>query len=244
MKRILIILILVCASVFAHAQKTVVMGLPFHVNRIKAIAEYQRFLSEALKDAGLSLQIKVVRERLPYDLMIAGDLDAIMYDDLGISKDRQKTVTTSFPIIKTRSRIFHLANNPNFADRKYKDKKISTLRGCVVMANYLIEKEVRRRGFSFIHAGSQMQCINTILDGKADYFIAIEEVGRSALDSIPGAKDKFVVSETVFLEIPVYLTFNKKFRDDLPRIEAALKKKLTGDLSAFPLIAVNLNKLP
>lgn len=244
MKRLLMVLIFLLASPCVHAQKKVAMGLPFHVNRIKAIAEYQRFLSEALKEAGFTLEIKVVRERLPYDLLVGGELDSIMYDDLGLRKDRQKTVSTSFPIIKTRSRYFHLKNNPQLLDRKYKDKTISSLRGCVIMANYLIEKEVRRRGFNFIHAGSQMQCINTILDGKADYFIAIEEVGRSALESTPGAKDKFTVSDTVFLEVPLYLTFHKKFQPDLPRIEASLKKKLTGDLSGFPLIATNLNKMP
>ncbi|WII71876.1 transporter substrate-binding domain-containing protein [Bdellovibrio sp. 22V] len=230
-------------QVFAQG-KPLVIGLPYQVKRITAVVEYQSFIADSLKDAGFDMRTKITTVQVPYEHLVAGELDGVLYDDLGIKEGRKNTVSTSFPIIKTRSRYFYLKDNPKFKKRDFSDRHMASLKGCISTANKTIEAEALRRKLSFINANNPYQNVTAVLEGQADYFIAVEEVGKSAVAAHPLAKDKFAFSDVVFTELPLYLTLHKKFHKDMPRIEEALKKRLRGDLSKYPLISDNLNKNP
>ncbi|WP_373999474.1 substrate-binding periplasmic protein [Bdellovibrio bacteriovorus] len=209
-----------------------------------SIIEYQNFVQKALKDAGFETHIKVTSGKVPYEQMLSGEIDGILYDDLHIKKERKKTVSTSFPLINTRSRFFYLKDNPKFKDKNFSNSHLAELKGCVSSANNIIEEEALRRKLNFINSSSPLQSLTAVLEGKADYFIAIEEVGKSAVNAHPEARNKIAFSEEVFKEIPLYLTFHKKHRKHMPKIESALIKNLRGDLRQYPQISDNLNKDP
>ncbi|WP_413570304.1 substrate-binding periplasmic protein [Bdellovibrio sp. HCB117] len=232
-------------NVTAYAQeKSLTLGIPYHVKRVTSIIEYQNFVQKALKDAGFEARIKVTSGKVPYEEMLSEEIDGILYDDLHIKKERKKTVSTSFPLINTRSRFFYLKENPKFKDKNFSSSYLATLKGCVSSANKIIEEEALRQKLNFINSNSPLQSVTAVLEGKADYFIAIEEVGKSAVNSHPEAKNKIVFSEKVFKEVPLYLTFHKKHGKDMPKIERALVKHLRGDLRQYPQISDNLNKDP
>ncbi|WP_155722572.1 substrate-binding periplasmic protein [Bdellovibrio bacteriovorus] len=232
-------------NVTALAQdKSLTLGIPYQVKRVTSIIEYQNFVQKALKDAGFESRIKVTSGKIPYDEMLSGGVDGILYDDLHIKKDRKNTVSTSFPLINTRSRFFYRKENPKFKNKNFSNAVLAELKGCVSSANKIIEEEALRRKLNFINSNSPLQSVTAVLEGKADYFIAIEEVGKSAVNSHPEAKNKIVYSEEVFKEVPLYLTFHKKHAKDMPKIERALVKNLRGDLRQYPQISENLNKDP
>ncbi|BEV69764.1 hypothetical protein Bb109J_c3184 [Bdellovibrio bacteriovorus] len=215
------------------------MGLPFHVNRVKAIQQYQDFLTGTLAQAGFKVTVQTSQGRLISQMLVDGELDAIMYDDKSWTEGRNKTVSVSFPIIRTRARVFYLSDH-----KKFSEEKLKKFKGGFSTNNIVLNKEASRRKLKYINTSSPLQSVVDLLGGKIDYFVAIQEVGLSVVDSHPEAKGRVVMGKTVFHEVPVYLTFARKFEPDLSRIEEAFRKALTGDLSKYPLIMENLNKEP
>lgn len=215
------------------------MGLPFHVKRVKAIQQYQDFLTGTLAQAGFKVTVQTSQGRLVSQMLVDGELDAIMYDDKSWTEGRNKTVSVSFPIIRTRARVFYLSDN-----KKFNEEKLRKFKGGVSTNNISLNKEAARRKLKYINTSSPLQSVVDLLGGKIDYFVAIQEVGLSVVESHPEAKGKVVMGKTVFLEAPLYMTFAKKFEPDMPKIEEAFRKALTGDLSKYPLIMDNLNRAP
>lgn len=243
MKQILILWIFLMSSL-AVAQETspmksLVMGLPFQVKRVRAIMEYQEFINQALADAGYHVVIQKTPAQRPYELLVQGKLDAIIYDDKSFVQQRDQTVSLSFPLIRTYGRVFYLGKNQKFNEQKLKDFK-----GGISLNNHALVLEANRQKLKYIHTSSPLQSVAQLVDGKIDYFIAIEEVGRSAIEAYPAAKGKVTMGQSYFMAVPLYLTFHKKLKTDLPRIEASFRKALAGDLSKYPLIMENLNKSP
>ncbi|KHD90068.1 MAG: hypothetical protein OM95_00110 [Bdellovibrio sp. ArHS] len=225
-------------------EKVLTLGVPFQIKRVGAIVEYQKLVSNALKDAGFETQTKVTAGKVPYEEMLAGKIDGILYDDLHIKKGRKHTISTSFPLIKTKSRIFYLKENPRFKNHDFSDTGLAKYKGSISSANKSIEAEALRRNLSFINSNNPLHNVTALLEGKVDYFIAIEEVGKSAVIAHPGAKDKISSSDTVFTEVPLYLTFHKKHGKEMAKIEQILIKHLRGDLRQYPQISESLNKDP
>ncbi|MFV8248941.1 hypothetical protein [Bdellovibrio bacteriovorus] len=222
-----------------QSPKPVVMGLPFHVKRIKAIMQYQDFINQTMSSVGYKVSIRNTQGSPPNKMLTDGQIDAITYDDKTWTEQRDKTVSLSFPIIRTRGRIFFKGNNTRFDETK-----LAKFKGGISNNNMAFTEEATRRKLRFINTASPLQSVVDLMSGKIDYFVAIQEVGLSAVDSHPEGKSSIVMGKTVFLEVPLYLTFSRKFQSDLPRIESAFRKALTGDLSKYPLIIENLNKEP
>ncbi|AFY03023.1 transporter substrate-binding domain-containing protein [Bdellovibrio bacteriovorus] len=241
--KLLVLMILLVGSISAAAQtaelKPMVMGLPFQVKRVKAILQYQDFVNTTLVDAGYKVTVHTSKGRLTSQMLVGGELDAVTYDDKTWTEGRDKTVSVSFPIIRTRARIFYLADN-----QKFNEAKLKKFKGGFSTNNIALNKEAERRKLKYINTVSPLQSVVDLLAGKIDYFVAIQEVGLSVIESHPEAKGKVVMGKLVFLEVPLYMTFAKRFDPDMPKIEAAFKKALTGDLSKYPLIMENLNKEP
>lgn len=236
MKVIFFFFILVLVN-FAQAEsKSLSMGLPYHYTRNAAIVEYVKFVTDSLKDAEYDVAIKTFQSKRAYDLVLAKEVDAAAYDDLAIPEGRDKVVTLSFPISFSYARIFYRADN-----KKFDPKKLKTYKGALSQNNSLIDKEARAQSLKFISAGNPYHCIQLLLDKKVDYFIAIEEIAKSSIESTPEAKDQIKMSDDTFIKNPVYFTLNKIFQKDIPIIEAAFKKHLQGDLSNYPIIKKHLN---
>lgn len=223
----------------APSLKPLVIGLPFQGKRVKAVIEYQDFISHTLMSAGYQVVIQNTPGQRPYELLVKGDLDAITYDDLSLTQQRDQAVSLPFPIARTHGRIFYLSANP-----KFDELKLESFKGGVSLSNHALELEASRRKLKFIHTLSPLQSVAQLVDGKIDYFVAIEEVGLSAVESYPAAKNNVVMGKIDFLALPLYLTFHKRLKPDLPKIEASFRKALSGDLSKYPLISENLNKKP
>ncbi|UXR64233.1 transporter substrate-binding domain-containing protein [Bdellovibrio bacteriovorus] len=243
MKQTLIFWILLLGSLAVaqepSSMKPLVMGLPFQVKRVRAIMEYQEFINRALADAGYGVVIQNTPAQRPYELLTQGKLDAIIYDDKSFTEQREQTVSLSFPLIRTHGRIFYLGKN-----LKFNEHKLKAFRGGISINNHALSLEANQQKLKYIHTVSPLQSVAQLVDGKIDYFIAIEEVGRSAIEAYPAARGKVSMGQVSFMTVPLYLTFHKKLKPDLPRIEAAFRKALTGDLSKYPLIMENLNKNP
>ncbi|HWU42896.1 MAG TPA: hypothetical protein VN132_05635, partial [Bdellovibrio sp.] len=115
---IFIFLCLLDVSVWARTSLT--MGVPFRIRRIPAILEYQNFVSEVLKDAGFDVVVKDTPAKMPYDLLVQGEVDAITYDDKTLTYERKKAVTVSFPLIRAHVRIFYRKDNTKFDPKSLK----------------------------------------------------------------------------------------------------------------------------
>nr|BFD64319.1 hypothetical protein BdHM001_30000 [Bdellovibrio sp. HM001]BFD68512.1 hypothetical protein HAGR004_35340 [Bdellovibrio sp. HAGR004] len=240
--RLIIFLFCLCSTAVAQevsTPKPLVMGVPFQVKRVKAIMEFQDFISQALADAGYSVVIQNTPAQRPYELLIEGKLDAILYDDKSFSEQRDQTVSLSFPLMQTSGRAFYRGS-----DAKFREDQLKAVKGGISINNHALVLEATRRRLKFIHTTNPMQSVALLVDGKIDYFLAIREVGLSAIEAYPAAKGKVVMGKKDFLTLPLFLTFHKKLKPDLPRIEASVRKALAGDLSKYPLIRDNLNKSP
>lgn len=213
------------------------MGMPFQYSRNQALKEYLEFLSDSLKDAGFKVELKTLQSRRSYDLVTSEEMDSSPYDDLAISEGRDKVISVRFPIIYTKGRIFYRKDSVSF-----NAKKLNKYTGALSQNNALMDKEAKQRQLKFISTVSPYQSIQLLLERKIDYFLSIEEVGISAVNSTPEGNSQIKMSDVVFNEAPIYFTMQKKFKKDLPKIEMAFRKHLTGNLSQYPLIKANLNK--
>ena len=232
---ILLILVLFSFSGFGK-ERLITMGLPYHHTRNAAIVEYIQFLTDSLNDADFKVRLETFQSKRPYDLLVNKQIDSIGYDDLAISEGRDHVITLPFPIVFTYARIFYRADNKDFDVKKLKD-----YRGALSQNNTVIDKAARARSLKYITAGTPFHCVQLLLDRKVDYFLALEEVGLSSIDSMSGAKGKILMSNEVFVETPTYFTFSTSLAKDEPKIEAAFRKRLQGDLSAYPLLKNHLN---
>lgn len=242
MKRLIIFLFCLCSVAGAQEAsppKSLVMGVPFQVKRVKAIMEFQDFITQALAEAGFKVMIQNTPAQRPYELLVQGKLDLIIYDDKSFLEKRDQTVSLSFPVVHARGRVFYLSGSSKFNEDKLKD-----LKGGISINNHALVLEASRRKLKFIHAASPLQSVVQLVDGTIDYFVAIETVGLSAIEAYPIAKGKVVMAKKTFQELPLFLTFHKKLKPDIPRIEASVRKALAGDLSKYPLIIESLNKNP
>ncbi|MDG0817728.1 substrate-binding periplasmic protein [Bdellovibrio svalbardensis] len=236
--KIILGLFLLFSPVLAQSENTpLTMGMPFRYSRNPALNEYLSLMTASLKDAGFDVVIKTFETKRTYDLVIDGDVDAIPYDDLASTENRDKVVTMSFPILKTYARIFYRADNKSFDP-----KNLKKLKGALARNNVLIDQEAKKKSLKFVTANSPFHGIKLLLDHEVDYFLAIEEVGLGAINSTPEAKSEIKMSEVPFAEVPIYVTLQKSFKKDLPKIEAAFKKNLQGNLTKYPLIQSHLNK--
>lgn len=231
-------LFLYTSSAVALAElRTMTIGMPYRITRNQALIEFQNFHADFLQDAGFHTVTKTVPSTSTYEILINGDVDAITYDDLGSKEKRDQVVTLSFPTIRTRALIFYSSDN-----KQINLKKLKKYKGALTANNVTLENKAKEKGLKYITTGSPFQSLQLLLEGKIDYFIAIEEVGLASIAAHPEAKSKVTHAEEVFSEVPIYFSMNKKFKADIPEIEAALKKHLAGNLDAYPTIKNHLNK--
>ncbi|MFM6930374.1 MAG: substrate-binding periplasmic protein [Bdellovibrio sp.] len=223
----------------AFADTVIKMGVPFKVARVEAIVQYNELVAAALKDAGFKMELTTIQTKNTLDMLIDGDVDAISYDDKGIHKHRDKVVSTSFPLIYTQAKVFYRKDLKDFSMQT-----LDKFHAAIPQNNLKIMNEADRRHIKYTLANNPYHCMLMLLSKHADYCLAVEEVGASALKSIDKANQKIKTMNEAFLETPLYLSFAKKYKKDLPQIEAALKARLKGDLSAYPLVMKNLNKTP
>ncbi|WP_374074489.1 hypothetical protein [Bdellovibrio bacteriovorus] len=237
--KILLYLVLFFGASSALAQTTLTVGVPFGITRNQAILQYYQFLSDVLKEAGFKTELKKISGVLPYEALVRGEVDSIAYDDLALTTDREKVITISFPISFVDVHVFYLAEN-----KKFNEKNLKKYRGALVLNNSMIEKEAKARRLKYVTTINPYHNAQLLIDKKVDYFLSIEEVGKSALVSTPNGTKKVKMSESIFATFPLYFSMQKKYKKDLSRIEAAFKRRLEGDLSAYPLVKKVLNKKP
>lgn len=237
--KILVYLVLFFCVSSSLAQNTLTLGVAFGITRNQAILQYYQFLSDVLKEAGFKTELKKISGGIPYEALIRGEVDSIVYDDLALKSDREKVITVSFPLSFVGVHVFYLAEN-----KKFNEKNLKKYRGAIVLNNSMVEKEAKDRRLKYLSTINPYQSAQLLIDRKVDYFLSVEQVGKSALAAIPDGNLKVQMSDTVFATFPIYFTMLKKYKKDLPRIEAAFKRRLEGDLSAYPLIKGALNKKP
>ncbi|QDK37187.1 transporter substrate-binding domain-containing protein [Bdellovibrio sp. NC01] len=216
--------------------RTMTIGMPYRITRNQALIEFQNLHADFLRDAGFHVVTKTIPATSTYEILINGDVDAITYDDLGSKEKRDQVVTLSFPTIRTRALVFYESA------KKINLKKLKKYKGALTANNVALENKAKEKGLKYITTGSPFQSLQLLLEGKIEYFIAIEEVGLASVAAHPEAKGKIAHSEEPFSEVPIYFSMNKKFKADIPEIEAALKKRLSGNLDAYPTIKNHLNK--
>ncbi|UOF01348.1 hypothetical protein [Bdellovibrio reynosensis] len=222
----------------SQAQPEITMGYPYKFDRNKALLEYALLYKTAFKEAGYTLVPKPVAIKSSFEMLVSGEVDSIAYDDMAEGSGRENVISTSFPVATTQAHIFYTRRNP------VDDSKLNLYRGVILHNNRRVVQFAKKQKLKFSEAHSPYQCIQMVLDKTADYCIALKEVGMSSVEAIPDAQKNIVMHMKPVLEIPVYVSLKKSYRSDLPKIEAALKKQLTGNLSQYPLIKDNLNKSP
>lgn len=233
------ILISVLLSSKAFAASVIRIGIPFKVARIEAINQYHKFMAAALKDAGFKMELITIPTKNTIDMLIDGDVDAISYDDKASENNRDKVISTSFPIIYTQAKVFYRNDLNDFSIQA-----LGKFHAAIPQNNLKIKNEADRRHLKYTLANNPYHCIQMLLNKHADYCLAVDEVGVSILKSMEQANQKIKMLDEPFLETPLYMSFTKKYKKDLPRIEAALKARLKGDLNAYPLVIKKLNSTP
>ncbi len=214
------------------------MGIPYKFSRNKALVEYHELLSEAFADIGYKIVLTTVPIQSTHEMLTSGVVDTVAYDDLGDQSGREKIVTTSFPVALTVATVFYSKIRP------VNESKLNKYRGAISKNNTLIIREATKRKLKFVQTASPFQCVQTVIEKKADYCITIREVGKSTINSSPDAKGTFQSFDKPFIDVPVYVSMKKKYEKDLPKLEAALKHRLHGDLSKYPNVRPVLNTTP
>lgn len=233
MAAILFLLPFIC-----QAQPEMTMGYPYKFDRNKALLEYSLLYKNAFHEAGYKLVPKPVAIKSSFEMLVDGEVDSIAYDDLAEGPGRENIISTSFPVARTQAHIFYARRNP------IEESKLKEYRGVILHNNRVVLQYARKHKLKFSEANSPYQCIQMVLNKNADYCIGLKEVGMSSIEAIPDAQKNIVMIEKPILEIPIHVSLKKSYRNELPKIEAALKKHLTGNLSQYPLIKDNLNKDP
>jgi hypothetical protein len=218
--------------------KEVSMGIPYKFTRNKALVEYHELLRLAFSDIGYKVVITPVAIKSSHEMLAAGTVDTVAYDDLGDQSGRETIVTTSFPIVVTVGTVFYSKIRP------VQDSNLAKYRGAISKNNSAIIHEAKKRKLKFIQTANPFHCIQTVVEKKADYCITIREVGKSTINSNPDAKGTMLPLEPPFVKVPVYVSMKKKYEKDLPKLEAALKERLRGDLSKYPNLRSVLNTNP
>ncbi|MBO9668353.1 MAG: transporter substrate-binding domain-containing protein [Bdellovibrio sp.] len=218
------------------AEKTLIVGIPFSIGRNQALTEFHNLVEASLKDAGFKMVLKPIAVKTTYEMLLAGDVDAISYDDLSNRQERDKVISTSFPISSTAAYPFYRKDNPVSLSQLKKFK------GAVSLNNQLVKIEATKQHLKFKGASNPYHCIQMLVDKEINYCLIIKEVGLSAVNSNPLAKDTIVMGSEKFINIPVHFSMKKSLAAEMPKIEASLKKHLQGDLSKYPLIKDNLFK--
>jgi hypothetical protein len=214
------------------------MGVPYKFNRIQALVEYHDLLAQAFSDIGYKVVLTPIPIQSSHEMLISGTVDSVSYDDLVDQDGRENIVTTSFPVAITTGTIFYAKIRPINAE------KLHRYRGAISKNNHAIIREAKKQKLRFIETSNPFHCIQTIVEKKADYCISIREIGISAMNAIPEAKGRIVYADQPFVKVPVHISLKKKYEKDLPKLEAALKERLRGDLSKYPTITPALNTHP
>lgn len=218
--------------------KEITMGVPYNFSRNQALVEYNEILNKAFNDIGYKLVIVRLPIQNTHEMLIEGKADSVPYDDLSDPRKRNTIVTTSFPIVITAGTVFYAKVRPIREDR------LGKYRGSISTNNTILIKEAKHRKLKFSQTSSPYHCIQTILEKKADYCVTIREVGLSTIDAIPEAKGKVVALKSPFITVPVHVSMQKKFSDEMPKLEDALRRILQGDLEKYPALKPVLNSHP
>lgn len=239
MFKVIVFILLTAISDPTFANMPLKVGVPFKVARIAAIVQYHDFMKTALKDAGFDMELVTIPTKTTIEMLADGDVDAISYDDKGDDKRRANIVSMSFPIIFTQAKIFYRLGLNNFSE-----KTLGHFHAAIPQNNLNIMREADRRHMKYSSANNPYHCIQMLLNKQADFCIAVDEVASSAIKSFEKADQKIKSLDNAFLENPIFMSFQKKYKKDLPKIEQAFKARLKGDLSAYPLVEKHLNKTP
>ncbi|UYL09354.1 hypothetical protein B9G69_002055 [Bdellovibrio sp. SKB1291214] len=222
----------------AEPLKEVSMGIPYKFTRNQALVEYHNLLTHAFSDIGYKVVLTRVAIQSSHEMLVSGTVDMVPYDDLADAKGRDQIVTTSFPVVLTVGTVFHSKIRP------IKEIDLAKYRGAISKNNTAIIRDAEKRKLKFIQTANPFHCIQTVVEKKTDYCITIHEVGKSTVSSSPEARGLIVPVEKPFVQIPVHVSMNKKYAADLPKLEAALKERLRGDLSKYPTLRGALNTNP
>ncbi|MGE5086626.1 MAG: substrate-binding periplasmic protein [Bacillota bacterium] len=201
--------------------------------------QYHEFMSAALKDAGFKVEWITIPTKNTFDMLVDGDVDAIPYDDKADDNNRDKVISTSFPIICTEAKVFYRKDLKDFSMQT-----LAKFHAAIPQNNLKIRNEADKRHLPYTLASNPYHCIQMLLSRHADYCLAVDEVGISTVKSIEKADQKIKVLNETFLKTPLYMSFAQKYQKDMPRIEATLKAHLKGNLNAYPLVIKKLNQSP
>ncbi|WP_413578099.1 hypothetical protein ACLVWU_06105 [Bdellovibrio sp. HCB290] len=218
--------------------KSINLGVPYKYNRNQALVEFHDLIIKSFDDAGFKVNIVLRTAQSSRQILLSGKVDAVAYDDLSDTREIEKVVISSFPVAKTFASIFYLKSSPVDA------KKLKKYKGAISLNNVRILKAASERHLNFIQATNPFHCMQLLLEKKVGYCISIREVGMSTINANPDAKGKVEMLEEPFIESPVYFAMRVEFKDVMPKVEEAIKKRLTGDLSAYPTIRPALNTSP
>jgi hypothetical protein len=226
---ILSLLILQSTS-FAAGLTFTIPSIPDY-EQIPTYVQYQNFVRDCLADADIQTTFKPVPTMRHVDVVQKGEMDATILDNPHVRPRSAAILSTSFPILVLKYKIVYRKNDPAF-----NMQKLEQYRGAMVLSWYILKTEVDRRKLKYIETPSIQQNLKMLLAKRVDYVLAVSGVAKDALELIPSAKENLVVSDSLFLEIPLYFSINAKHAKLLPKIEKSFKNHLYGNLDKYPLI--------
>jgi hypothetical protein len=203
--------------------------------KIPTYEQYQNFIRDCLADADIQVTFKPVPTMRHVDVVQKGEMDATILDNPHLRPRLGAILSTSFPILVLKYKIVHRKNDPTFDMQK-----LEQYRGAIVLSWYILKTEVNRRKLNYIETPSIQQNLKMLLAKRVDYVVAVSGVAKDALELIPSAKENLVVSNSLFLETPLYFSINVKHAKLLPKIEKAFRNHLRGNLEKYPLIKASL----
>jgi|GEM_PF-7016640 len=176
--------------------------------------------------------MKVSYKEIPlgrmFELMSQGEIDGTVSDDKVHSEGREKIITTSFPILMARCRIFHRSGeNVTLAN-------LGKLKGAFRLNFQIIEQEAQRLKLNYIMTDSQERNLQLLTAKRIDYILIDEALGGATVKKL-NLSDKVKMSPEVFIKMPIYFSMNSKYKEKWPKIESALKARMKKT-NLYPLI--------
>jgi hypothetical protein len=236
MKYFLPLLILLSFHQSIAASHKAIMAIPIHDPSAVSVMELIELMISALKDVGIDVTTQIIPPIRSLEMTGKGEIDFTLNDDLVGEVDRKNLLSTSFPYLYARARVFSRKN-----DSTFKIEQLEKYKGAVTLNSSGIIHKAKELKLQYTETKSVEQNLQLLHAKRVDYVIAMESLGINAAKKV-GLTDEITMHKKMFALIPMYFTMNKKYEAKLPEIEKALRHRIHKDANKYPAIKEALNK--
>jgi polar amino acid transport system substrate-binding protein len=211
------------------------IAYPIGTTNVIVVQQLMKLFATALDDAGYTTEYVEIPAKRSLELASKGEIDGVLNDDHFIKEGRDRLISTSFPIVNGRVKIFYLKEN-----KKFDLDHLSQMNGAISLNNGAIEDLARKKNLKYVTTKSVDQNLHLLTSGRVDYVIGYEQVWRNITESA-GLQGKISMSAEPLGIIPIYFTMSRRHAENFPQIEKAIKRRIKSDGGKYSELKSALN---